>query len=113
MLNQYFLSSLTRISDLDTVPFEVQPLPRSQWATGDYVLGEVIPPLNPSSQVELTNGRMANLLPGNLIIGAFGIRRATLEIVGDWQDIPLDNSLHALTPAGLFGKATSVSHLLA
>ncbi len=112
MLNQYFLSSLTRISDLDSVPFEIGSLPRSQWATGDYVLGEVIPPLNPSSQVELTNGRMANLLPGDLIIGAFGVRQATLEIVGNWQDIPLDNSLHALTPAGLFGKATSVSHLL-
>ena len=106
------MSSLTRISDLDTVPFEVQPLPRSQWATGDYVLGEVIAPLNPSSRVELTNGRMANLLPRDSIIGAFGIRQATLEIVGNWQDILSDNSLHALTPAGLFGKATSVSHLL-
>ncbi|MDJ0650761.1 MAG: hypothetical protein QNJ60_18865 [Xenococcaceae cyanobacterium MO_188.B19] len=112
MLNQYFLSSLTRISDLDDLPFEIASLPRSQWATGDYVLGEVIPPLNPSSQVELTNGRMATLLPGDLIIGAFGVRQATLEIVGDWQDIPTDNSLHALTAAGLFGKATSVSHLL-
>jgi len=112
MLARYFLSSLTRISDLDTVPFEVQPLTRSQWATGDYVLGEVTPPLNPASQVELINGRMANLLPGDSIIGAFGIRQATLAIVGDWQDIPTDNSLHALTAAGLFGKATSVSHLM-
>ncbi len=111
MLKPYFLSSLTRISDLDTVPFEVQPLPRSQWATGDYVLGEVTPPLNPASQVELINGRMANLLPGDSIIGAFGIRQATLAIVGDWQVIPTDNSLHALTAAGLFGKATSVSYL--
>ena len=76
------------------------------------MLGEVIPPLNPSSKVELPNGRMANLLPGDSIIGAFGVRQATLEIVGNWQDIPSDNSLHALTPAGLFGKATSVSHLL-
>ncbi len=112
MLNKYFLSSLTRISDLDSVPFEVKPLLRYQWATGDYVMGEMIPPSNPSSQVELTNGRMTNLLPGDLIIGAFGVRRATLEIVGDWQDIPTDNSMHALTPAGLFGKATSVSYLL-
>ena len=79
---------------------------------GDYVMGEVIPPLNPSSTVELTNGRMASILPGESIIGAFGVRQATLEIVGNWQDIPTDNSLHALTPAGLFGKATSVSHLL-
>ena len=113
MLDRYFLSSLTRISDLDTVPFEVKFLPRSQWATGDYVLGKVIPPLNPLSTVELTSGRMANLLPGDLIIGAFGIRQATLEIVGNWQDMTSDNSFHALTPAGLFGKATSVSYLLA
>lgn len=112
MLNQYFLSSLTRIADLDDVPFEVKPLARSQWAMGDYVMGEVIPPLNPSAKVELPNGRMASLLPGDSIIGAFGVRQATLEIVGNWQDIPTDNSLHALTPAGLFGKATSVSHLL-
>ncbi len=112
MSNPYFLSSLTRIADFDTIPFEVQPLSRTHWATGDYVLGEAIPPLNPAAQVELTNGRMANLLPGDLIIGAFGIRQATLEIVGDWQDIPGDNSLHVLTAAGLFGKATSVSHLL-
>ena len=112
MLARYFLSSLTRIAALDSVPFEVAFLPRVQWATGDYVLAEVIPPLNPSSRVELTNGRMANLLPGDSIIGAFGVREATLEIVGNWQDIPLDNSLHALTPAGLFGQATSVSHLL-
>ena len=33
MLNRYFLSSLTRIADLDSVPFEVEPLPRSQWST--------------------------------------------------------------------------------
>ncbi|GAB4539851.1 MAG: hypothetical protein Tsb0014_30640 [Pleurocapsa sp.] len=113
MLNQYFLSSLTRISDLDDLPFEVKPLARSHWARGDYVLSEVIPPLNPSAKVELPNGRMASLLPGDSIIGAFGVRQATLEIVGSWQDIPTDNSLHALTPAGLLGKATSVSHLLA
>ena len=67
MSNQYFFSSLTRIADLDTVPFEVKSLSRSQWATGDYVMGEVIPPLNPSAKVELPNGRMANLLPGDSI----------------------------------------------
>ena len=112
MLNQYLFSSLTRISDLDSVPFQVQSLSRAQWATGDYVLAQMKPPSKPSSLVELTNGRMANLLPGDLIIGAFGVRRATLEVVGDWQDIPADNSMHALTPAGLFGQATSVSYLL-
>ena len=112
MLYQYFLSSLIRIADLDDVPFEVKPLARSQWATGDYVVGEVTPPLNSSAKVELTNGRLANLLPGDSIIGAFGVRGATLEIVGNWQDITEDNYLHALTPAGLLGKATSVSYLL-
>ncbi len=67
MSNQYFLSYLTRITDFDAVPFEIKPLSRSQWAMGDYVMGEVISPLNPSAKVELTNGRMANLLPGDSI----------------------------------------------
>ena len=80
MSNQYFLSSLTRIADLDDLPFEVKPLSRSQWATGDYVLAEVIPPLNPSAKVELLNGRMANLLPGDSIIG-----RNLLPITDNFQ----------------------------
>ncbi|OKH22344.1 hypothetical protein NIES593_12780 [Hydrococcus rivularis NIES-593] len=113
MSDKYFFASLSRISDLESRPFSVCPLPRYQWATGDYVVGEVIPPVYQSSSVELTNGRIAYLLEGDLIIGAFGIRRATLEAVGDWQSIESDDRMENMTTAGLFGRVTSKSFLLA
>jgi molybdopterin-guanine dinucleotide biosynthesis protein len=112
MPDHYFFSSLTRISDLSASPFTVSRLPREGWATGDYVVTEVIPPVNAQARVELSNGRMAPLLAGDLIVGAFGIRRATLEIVGDWQSIGADERLDNLTTAGLFGRVTSKSYLL-
>ncbi len=112
MDNKYFFTALTRISDLPENPFEVVALPREQWATGDYVVGEVILPLGKRSIVELTSGRMVEVLQGDLVVGAFGVRRATLEAVGDWQHIDSDGRLEALTEGGLFGRATSISWLL-
>ncbi|MEA5534718.1 hypothetical protein [Crocosphaera sp. XPORK-15E] len=108
----YLYSSLTRISDLKLQPFDVVSLPRKQWETGDYVVGEVLSPVSPNATVELTNGRLASLLPGDRIIGAFGIRRATLEAVGEWQSIEEDGRMDNMTCAGLFGKVTSKSYLL-
>lgn len=109
MTTKYFFGSLTRISDLQSRPFTVQPLPRSQWATGDYVVGRVIPPVHLHCAVELTTGRMAKLLAGDLVVGAFGVRRATLEAVGDWQSIASDGRMEDLTEAGFFGRVTSQS----
>ena len=112
MDSKYFFTALTRISDLPERPFEVRALPRSQWATGDYVVGEVILPLGKRSLVELSSGRMVEVLQGDLVIGAFGVRRATLEAVGDWQHIDSDGRFEALTEGGLLGRATSTSLLL-
>lgn len=112
MLSHYFLGSLTRISDLDRHPFTVDILSQNQWNTGDYVVGQVIPPVPPFAQVELADGRMAYLLEGDHAIGAFGIRRATLEAVGDWLSIKADHQMEDLTRAGLFGRLTSISSLL-
>ena len=47
-----------------------------------------------------------------LMIGALGMRAATLEGVGDWREIGSDGAMEALTSAGLFGKGTSLSPLL-
>ena len=44
MAEKHFFASLTRISDLDSSPFETRRLPRSAWADGDYVVTEVISP---------------------------------------------------------------------
>lgn len=109
---QPFFSSVTRISDLEKKPFEIRALPRKTWADGDYVLCEVEGRPGPLYQVELPSGRMCSVFDGDEVIGAFGQRAATLEGVGDWQSIGDDDALHAMTSAGLFGKATSVSPLL-
>ncbi len=108
----YLYSSLTRISDLQVRPFDVVSLPRKEWETGDYVVGEVLSPVPPNAKLELTNGRLGTLLEGDRIIGAFGIRRATLEAVGEWQSISEDGLMDNMTSAGLFGKITSKSYLL-
>lgn len=111
-MSHYFFATLTRISDLATSPFTVQPLPKQEWATGDYIVGKVMPPVSPRHRVELATGRSASLLEGDQIVGAFGVRRATLEAVGDWQAIEADGQMHDMTEAGFFGRITSQSFLL-
>ncbi len=108
-MTEPFFSSVTRISDLEGSPLKTDRLPQNEWAMGDYVVCEVVGRPGPLYQVERPSGRMCQVFDGDYIVGAFGTRAATLEGVGDWRDIGDDGKLHALTPAGLFGKATSVS----
>ncbi len=112
MKHRYFFTSLTRISDLPEVSFKVGPLSRREWETGDYVVGEVTSPPSKLSRIELASGRMVEVVEGDLIVGAFGVRYATLEAVGGWQRIGRNRMMEALTGAGLFGKSTSSSALL-
>ncbi len=112
MKAKHFYTSLTRISDLQETAFSVERLPRREWETGDYVVGEVVSPPNSLSRIELTSGRMVEVVERDLIVGAFGVRYATLETVGGWQAIGHDQKMEALTAAGLFGKSTSRSTLL-
>jgi Domain of unknown function (DUF1611_C) P-loop domain len=109
---RYFYTSVTRISDLENQEFQVKKLPRTQWQTGDYVVGKITTPTGKHPVIELPNGRMMEVMEGDLVVGAFGIRQATLEAVGSWQDIPEDLTMEALTEGGLFGKATSVSFIV-
>ncbi len=111
-MTETFFSSVTRIADLELEPFDVRPLPQAEWGQGDYVLCEVRGRPSPLYLVEQPSGRMAQVFDGDLVVGAFGTRAATLEGVGDWRDIAEDGALHALTSAGLFGRLTSVSPLL-
>jgi len=111
MTMRYCFASLTRISDLHELPFNQMVLPRDQWRTGDYVVGEVNHPRGLSA-IELANGRMVEVAEGDLVVGALGQRCATLEAVGDWRAIGDDLLMEALTPAGLFGKVTSKSAFL-
>ena len=112
MKPRYFFASLTRISDLPQAPFAVESLPRKSWATGDYVVGGVVPPPSRPSLVELSTGRMAEVSEGDLVVGALGVRYATLETVGGWQNVGNDRRMEALTGAGLFGRSTSRSAMV-
>jgi len=103
--------SLTRIADFRNSNFEVQQLDRSEWATGDYVEGEVVGTPTALYQVEDRSGHTVRVEPGDWVIGAFGDRAATLEGVGGWADITPYGKMHALTGAAIFGLYTSFSTL--
>jgi hypothetical protein len=105
------LTSLTRNTDFETSPFEVRAWPRDDWETGDYVLGKVVS-AGHTARLELTTGREMSLVAGDTVIGALGIRAATLEAVGDWREIGQDLLMDAMTAAGLFGRITSKSHFI-
>lgn len=106
---RYFLTSLTRISDLDSVDFTIEPLERYEWRLGDYAAVELIDPASGRLQIELTNGRHIGIMPGDRLIGALGSRYATLESTGSWEFAGPDGRLDVLTGAGLLGRLTSRS----
>lgn len=101
--------SLARITDFRNSNFDVNELNRSEWATGDYVEGEVFGAQTWLYHVEDRSGHMVKVEPGDWVVGAFGDRAATLEGVGGWHDITEDGHMHALTSAGLLGLYTSFS----
>ena len=112
MTPHYFFTSVTRCSDLWCSPFETRMLDRADWATGDFVVGRVVGERNRLYECETKTGRMAELVRGDLLVGALGRRAATLEGVGDWRATSEDLQLDALTSAGLLGRATSISPML-
>jgi hypothetical protein len=111
-MSRPFLASVTRIADLAGYNFATAPLPREHWDTGDYVTARVLDTRGHLSAIELAGGRMIEVMEGDLVVGAFGRRAATLEAVGDWRSIEGCGEFSALTAAGLFGKVTSLSPFL-
>jgi hypothetical protein len=111
MKESYVYTSLTRISNLPEIDFEVKPVPHREWRNADYALVEVTTHRNVLN-IELANGRMVHAAKGDLVVGALGVRFATLEAVGSWRDVGADLQMELLTGAGLLGKATSSSFQL-
>jgi hypothetical protein len=101
--------SVARITDFDANPPGFEPLSREHWATGDYVVGEVLETGELPCRVETKTGRIARIAPGDLALGALGSRAATLEAVGDWQGIGEDGVMQQLSAACVFGHRTSLS----
>ncbi len=109
MKTPFTFPSLVRISDLPERAFKVQPLERSQWGNGDYVAAEIVEDGGGQLPLELCDGRMSPALIGDRLIGALGVRFATLEATGTWEAVGDDGAMHILTGAGLLGKLTSKS----
>jgi len=103
--------SLARIADFNNSNFDLKVLERSEWATGDYVEGEVSGMPTALYRIEDRTGHMVQVEPGDWVVGALGDRAATLEGVGGWADITADGDMHALTSAALIGRYTSFSTL--
>jgi hypothetical protein len=103
--------SLARIADFDEKPYDVLAIEPSAWQTGDYVAAEVTGTPTRYYNIEDRSGEMVAVETGTLVVGALGVRAATLEGVGSWRDV-CDGHMHALTSAGLFGFFTSYSRLL-
>ncbi len=112
MQPKYLFGSVTRIAGLREQEFETRPLPLEDWAGGDYVVGEVIRPVRGGLSIELPTGRHAEPMIGDLVVGALGVRAATLEMVGRWQDIGSDGRIDFLTAAGVVGRLGSKSAFL-
>ena len=109
MNRHYVFSSLTRICPLPELAFRVHPISKEEWATGDYVVCEISAPPSGIRHIELIDGREMPVMQGDMIVGALGKRRATLEATGTWTKVGEDMKMHVLTRAGLFGKLGSKS----
>lgn len=108
MSERHVLTSMTRISDLADRDFEVEPLDRDRWDTGQYVSVEVADDVG-GRRIELPTGRLIEIAAGDLAVGALGHRYATLEATGTWRAVKEDGRMSFLTGAGLMGKCTSRS----
>ena len=105
-------SSVTRIADFQARPPHYEKLDRSHWASGDYVVGEVLPRAGRIDTVELADGRECYPIAGDLVVGAFGRRFATLELTGTFEEIGDDGSMACMTSGGCFGATTSQSQFV-
>ena len=112
MTGKMFFASLTRIGALERRELAISKLSRDRWEAGDYVVGVVDVPPPGYRSIELTSGRLVELVEGDSVVGAFGVRHATLEATGSFRAIDADGRMAALTSAGLFGAVTSKSLLL-
>ena len=59
---EYFLTSLTRITDFAEQELKVAKLKRGDWQNGDYIACEVKGSPNALYTIELCNGRMVPVL---------------------------------------------------
>lgn len=108
-MDDVLYGSVCRIADLDERDFDTEPVPKSRWSNGDYVVARVSSRPTSSARIEAPTGWQIEPLEGELIVGALGKRSATRGLVGSWEDVEADGTMHVLGGGGVFGKVSSVS----
>ncbi|MDH3272220.1 MAG: hypothetical protein OEN56_12850 [Gemmatimonadota bacterium] len=107
-MSAILFGSVTRLAELKW-PFPFRALDRAEWASGDFVVAEVLPGPPTAEGFELPNGRTSAPHAGDLLVGAFARRFATLETTGSFEDIRADDRMTCMTGGGCFGAVTSKS----
>lgn len=102
-------ASCTRIADLPEWPLAHRVLPKEEWAAGDLVVARILSFEGNAELVELASGREVKAIPGDIVVGTFARRAATLEAVGSFELIEDDGLMASMTEGGCFGKVTSRS----
>lgn len=105
------IASLARIADFASRSYGLESIAKAGWQTGDYVMAAVTGATTPLYHIEDCDGDLIDVEAGDRVLGALGVRAATLEGVGSWMDVE-HGHLHAMTSAGLFGHFTSLSRFL-
>jgi len=103
------IGSVARGGGFADRPPEAVPRPRDRWATGDYVVAEMLAGDEDSFPVEPPGGGIEEIGPGDRLIGALGTRAAILTLVGDWRGVGEDLVLETLTQAGVLGRCSSTA----
>ena len=67
MKSHYFFTTVTRNSDLWTVPFKTAKWKREDWDTGDFIVGRVTGKRNRLYRCETKTGRIAEMVRGDAI----------------------------------------------
>ena len=99
-----------RITDFEANPPSFEPLPSRGLGEGRLRGGGGAG----DGRASLPGGdrdgpRIARIAPGDLALRALGNRAATLEAVGNWEEIGEDGVMQQLSAACVFGRCTSLS----
>ena len=108
-MSRVLFGSVTRNAEFPPWPFPFEPLESSSWESGDFVVAEVLPRERQLEGFEVASGRRIVPMSGNLLVGAFARRFATLEATGSFEEIGPDGLMASLTQGGCFGAVTSKS----
>ncbi len=99
-------SSLTRVIRHEGRDVDWRPRERGAWAEGDLIAAEAE---SAGGVIEAPDGHYVRVETGDVVMGALGTRRATLEIVGGWRDVREDGRIQSLTRGGVLGRITSAA----